>query len=101
MFIKIRIAIIVELLSPWAQPELPSNSYTSLEQSYIFRKLPPQKGMSYFIGGIHPYAPPIKLVYILGFSVMQPRLNKLKSQGTNYLEGRSSLLTAPKGIEFC
>ena len=32
--------------------------------------------------------------------VTQLRINKFKSQGTNYLEGRSLLLIALKGIEF-
>ena len=48
IFSKIWRAVIVELLSqPWPSLECPSNSYISLEQSYIFRKLHPQEGMSY------------------------------------------------------
>ena len=31
-----------------AQPRIPSNSHIPLEQSYIFRILPPQKGLSLF-----------------------------------------------------
>ena len=38
--------------------------------------------------------------FTLGFSVTQPQLNKLKSLGTNNLEGRSFPLIALKGIEL-
>ena len=48
MFSKIWRAVIVELLGqPWLSLECPSNSYISLEQTYTFRKLHPQEGMSY------------------------------------------------------
>ena len=42
----------------------------------------------------------LEIRFKLDFSVAQPRVNKLKSQGTNYLKGRSFLLIALKGIEF-
>ena len=38
----------------------------------------------------------LEIEFILVFSVTQPELNKLKSQGTNYLEGRPFLLIALK-----
>ena len=42
--------ILVEVVGPKAPRRMPPNFYISLEQSYNFRELLPQRGLSYLIG---------------------------------------------------
>ena len=50
MFSKNWRAILVELVGPEAPRRMPPNFYISFEQSYNFRELLPQRGLSYLIG---------------------------------------------------
>ena len=78
MFIKIRRAILVELLGP--TPD--SNFYISLEQSYIEKKLLPQKGLLYLIGEAKCLSPTSNYPFVY-LKIFQQK--STQSQTSNYL----------------